>query len=173
MLDLVRDLLRPAIEILVASGCRLVHLQEPWLGFFGIDHSDRAPLERALDALSSGLDAGVVLHVYFADAGPHVDWLRGLPVHAVGVDLVETEVSSLGTKWETGLLAGSIDGRSSVLESSAEITKVIRRVAEQTQPARLYVSSSCDLELLPRDIAAQKVLVLGSAARQLHELVES
>jgi methionine synthase II (cobalamin-independent) len=172
MLELVRNLLRPAIEVLVASGCRLVHLQEPWLGFFGIDRADRAPLERALDTLTSGLDASVVFHIYFGDAAAHVDWLRRLPVHAVGVDLVETDVNALGAKWETGLLTGCIDGRSSVLESATETTDLIRRVADQTQPPVLYVSSSCDLELLPRDIAAQKVLVLGAAARHFYELVE-
>jgi methionine synthase II (cobalamin-independent) len=171
MLDVAQNLLRPAAEQLARSGCRLVHLQEPWLGFFGIESSDRAPLGRALEAITSGLDADVVLHVYFGDAGPHLDWLRRLPVHAVGVDLMETDVSALGGRWETGLLAGCIDGRRSILESATDTAAAIRHIADHTQPPRLYVSTSCDLQLLPRDVAAQKVRALGAAVRHLREPV--
>jgi methionine synthase II (cobalamin-independent) len=37
----------------------------------------------------------------------------------------------------------------------------------------LYASSSCELELLPRTVADQKVLVLGAAAQRLREPVTS
>jgi 5-methyltetrahydropteroyltriglutamate--homocysteine methyltransferase len=170
MLDLARDLLRPAAQQLEAAGCRLIHLQDPWLGYFGIDPTDRAPLERALDSLGTGLRADVVFHVYFGDAGPHLDWLRRLPVHAIGVDLVATDLSSLGGHWEIGLLAGCIDGRSSIVESAAHTATVVRRVADRAQPPALFISTSCDLEFLPREIAAEKVRVLGSAAHRLRQL---
>jgi 5-methyltetrahydropteroyltriglutamate--homocysteine methyltransferase len=171
MLDLARDLLRPAAEQFVAAGCRLIHLQEPWLGFYGIDSSDRAPLGHAIETLTVGLDADVILHVYFGDAAPYLDWLRKLPVHAVGVDLVETDVSALGRGWEIGLLAGCIDGRSSVVEPAAQTAAAIRQIAERAEPPVLYVSTSCDLQLLPRDLAVQKVRALGAAMHQLRELV--
>ena len=167
MLDIAQNLLRPAAEQLAAAGCRIVHLEEPWLGFLGIDPGDRAPLERALDAIATGLDADVVFHVYFGDAAAHLDWLRRLPVRAVGVDLVETDVTSLTGSWDIGLLAGCLDGRSSVLESEERTVDVLRHIAERVQPPVLYVSTSCELEFLPRDVAAEKVRLLGAVVRQL------
>jgi methionine synthase II (cobalamin-independent) len=173
MLELAANVLRPAAQQLAAAGCTLIHLQDPWLGFFGIDAADRAALEQALGVISSAVDAHVVLHVSFGDAGPQLDWLRRMPVHAVGVDLVETDINSLGTDWEIGLVAGCIDGRSSVVESPEAIADALQHVAESTQTPMLYASSSCELELLPRTIADRKVLVLGAAAQRLREPVTS
>jgi methionine synthase II (cobalamin-independent) len=42
-------------------------------------------------------------------------------------------------------------------------------VAERLRPPVLYLSSNCDLELLPRDLAVEKVLRRGAAARRLGE----
>jgi 5-methyltetrahydropteroyltriglutamate--homocysteine methyltransferase len=173
MLELAATVLRPAAQQLAAAGCTLIHLQDPWLGFFGIEAADRTALEQALGAISSAVDAHVVLHVSFGDAGPQLDWLRRLPVHAVGVDLVETDINSLGTDWEIGLVAGCIDGRSSVVESPEAIADALQHVAESTRTPVLYASSSCELELLPRTVADRKVLVLGAAAQRLREPVTS
>ena len=43
--------------------------------------------------------------------------------------------------------------------------------AETVQPPVLYVSSSSDLELLPRDVARLKVQCLGGAVRRLTQPV--
>jgi 5-methyltetrahydropteroyltriglutamate--homocysteine methyltransferase len=171
MQSLAAEVLRPAAERLAAAGCRVIQLQEPWLGFFGCDPADWAAIERALGALQEGLPCGLVLHVYFGDAAPHLDRLRRLPVHAVGIDLVETDISALPPSWPIGLLAGCLNGRSSVLESEEQIAAVARRVVEQASPTVLYLSASCDLEFLPREVAAQKVRRLGAAARRLRTLV--
>ena len=171
MLDIARDVLQPAARVLAGAGCRLIHLQEPWVGFFGIEGGDVAPFERALAALGDGVDAGIVLHVYYGDAGRFADWLRRLPVHAVGVDLVETDLAALGTGWEVGLMAGCVDGRSSIVEDEERTAELVRQVAEMVQPPVLYVSSSSDLELLPRDVARLKVQCLGGAVRRLTQPV--
>jgi len=170
MLELARHVLRPVAEALAAASCQVLHLQEPWLAFFGIEEADWDPLERALASIKEGLPARVVLHVYFGDAGPFADRLRRLPIDAVGVDLVETDVAALGTGWEIGLLAGCLNGRSSVVESLEGTVGLARRVAQAVAPPTLYLSSSCDLELLPQKVAEQKVLRLGEAARRVKEL---
>jgi 5-methyltetrahydropteroyltriglutamate--homocysteine methyltransferase len=171
MQSLAAEVLRPAAEQLAAAGCRVIQLQEPWLGFFGCDAGDWPAIERAVGVLQEGLPAGLLLHVYFGDAAPHLDRLRRLPVHAVGIDLVETDIAALPAPWPIGLLAGCLNGRSSVLESEEQIAAVAKRVAEQVTPKVLYLSASCDLEFLPREVAAQKVRRLGAAARQLRTLV--
>jgi len=171
MLNLARDVLRPSAERLASSGAQLIHLQEPWLGFFGVERADLPHIERALDAISGGLDADVVFHVYFGDAAPYADWLRGLPVHAVGVDLVETDADALGSDWRIGVVAGTVDGRRSVVESDAHIADVVSHVAEVASPPVLYITSNSDLEFLPTEVAQRKIRALGAAARRLKEPV--
>lgn len=168
MTPLARDVLRPAAEVLVAHGCRLLHLQEPWLAYRGVGGDiDWTALERALAAVRDGIGVPVVLHTYFGDAGPMVAQLRALPLDAVGVDLVETDVDALAGPWDVGILAGCVDGRSSVVEPAHATLAAARRVLEVAQPPLLLLSSSCDLELLPRAVADRKVRLLGQVSRQL------
>src|SRR5439155_3530339 len=110
--------LAPVCAALAGRGYEVLHLHEPWLPYFGIEPESWDEFEKALTEVRSALPGGttLVLHVSFGDAGPHIDRLRRLPVDVVGVDLVETDPASLGSRWETGLLAGCLDGRSSLLE---------------------------------------------------------
>jgi methionine synthase II (cobalamin-independent) len=110
-----------------------------------------------------------VLHTYFGDPAAHIDRLRHLPVDAVGVDLVETDASELGSGWECAILAGCLDGRSSLVEPADPVVAMVRDLVERTGAPSLLVSSSCDLELLPRDLARSKVLRLGEIAARLNE----
>jgi 5-methyltetrahydropteroyltriglutamate--homocysteine methyltransferase len=169
MLEVAREILRPAVEALVARGYGVIHLQEPWIAYHGID-GDWGEFEKALMELrdaSSG--SALVLHTYFGDAGPHADRLRSLPVDAVGVDFVATDLGSLGANWSVGVLAGCVDGRSSPVETADGTAAFVQRVAETLQPPVLYVSSSCELEFLPKDVARQKLLRLGEVSAILKE----
>lgn len=171
MLDLARHVLRPVIDAAVAAGAELIHLEDPWLGYNGIEAGDWTPLEESLDLLHRDLRATLVFHVYFGDAGPHVDRLRRLPVDAIGVDLIETDVAELGSGWDKGLVAGVINGRSSILESTDNLVEVARHIADTVRPRNLYLSSNCELGFLPTVVAERKVQRLGEAARKVKELV--
>jgi methionine synthase II (cobalamin-independent) len=111
----------------------------------------------------------IVLHTYFGDAGPYADRLRRLPVDAVGIDFVETDPEELGSNWETGLLAGILDGRSSPIESTEGTVEFAQRVADMVAPTTLFLSSNCELQYLPKDIASQKVARLGEVLARLKE----
>ena len=113
----------------------------------------------------------LAFHVYFGDAAPHLDQLQQLPVDAIGVDLVQTDVKALGSGWNKGLVAGVINGRSSILESPADLVDVARHLADTVRPRNLYLSSNCELGYLPTVVAEQKVQRLGEAARKVKELV--
>jgi methionine synthase II (cobalamin-independent) len=117
----------------------------------------------------AGLGAAVVLHTSFGDAGPVMDRMRELPVDAVGVDLVETDVESLGAGWTGGLVLGCVNGRSSLVESVDVTVKVAKAAADQAQPSALYLSSGTSFDLLPYAVAAAKVRVVGEATRLLRE----
>jgi 5-methyltetrahydropteroyltriglutamate--homocysteine methyltransferase len=171
MIDLAHRVLRPAIDAAVAGGAELIHLEDPWLGYFGIKGDDWAPLGEALQALHRDLKATLAFHVYFGDAGPHIAQLLRLPVDAIGVDLIETDVAELGSGWDKGLVAGIINGRSSILESLDNTVEVARHLADTVKPRNLYLTSNCELGYLPTGVAEQKVLRLGEAAHKAKELV--
>jgi methionine synthase II (cobalamin-independent) len=171
MRALAEQVLRPAIDAAVAAGSELIHLEDPWLGYVGITAEDWAPLAEALEILHRDLKATLAFHVYFGDAGPHIDRLLQLPVDAIGVDLVQTDVKALGTGWNKGLVAGVINGRTSVLESEKNLVDVARHLADTVRPRNLYLSSNSELGYLPTVVAEQKVQRLGEAARKVKELV--
>jgi len=166
---LARGVLRPAAEELAARGAQVIHLQEPWLVAHGIEDHCWRLLSAAIDCVRDGLGALVVVHTYFGDAAPWLDRLRALPADAVGVDLTETDVTALSGRWRTGILAGCLDGRSSVVEDAEETAALARRILDSAEPLILMLSSSCDLELLPRPIADEKTRLLGAVAGLLRE----
>ncbi len=170
MMDLTREVLRPVAQALVGRGYQVIHLQEPWLPYFGIDAADWDDFEKAVGEVREATQgATLVVHTYFGDAAPHVDRLRRLPVDAVGIDFVETDLDALGSNWETGIVAGVLDGRSSPIESVEGTVGFVKRIAETVQPASVFVSSNCELEFLPRDLARRKVLRLGEISARLKE----
>jgi methionine synthase II (cobalamin-independent) len=171
MIDLATHVLRPAVQAAVAAGCELLHLEDPWLGYTGIRPEDWAPLEEALAILHRDLPATLVFHVYFGDAAPHIDRLRRLPVDALGIDLIETDVAALESSWDKGLVAGIINGRSSLLESVESTVEVARHLVDTVRPRNLYLSSNCELGFLPTAVAERKVQRLGESARKVKELV--
>lgn len=169
MLDLAREVLRPLAQALVDAGYGLIQLQEPWLGFHGIEPGEWETFTHSLATITDGLGATTVLHAYFGNAGPYADRLRELPVDVIGFDFLETDVEALGGTWDKGILAGCLNGRNSLVESSEAIVEFVTRLADSLKPPAIYLSSNSDLEFLPQSVARQKVLRLGQAARQLKE----
>jgi 5-methyltetrahydropteroyltriglutamate--homocysteine methyltransferase len=170
MRDLTREILRPVSEALTERGYRLFHLEEPWLTYFGIPPSDWVDFEKAIREIREATEgATLVLHTYFGDAGPHLDRLRGLPVDAIGIDFVETDVEELGSNWEVGILAGALDGRASPVEPVDGTVGFLQQVVERLDPPTLFISSNCELEYLPRDVARRKVLRLGDVSARLRD----
>jgi methionine synthase II (cobalamin-independent) len=169
--DIGANVLAPVVADLAGRGFELIHLEEPWLPYHGIDDGGWGALEDALEAVrdSAAGRVAVVLHTYFADAGPFAERLRKLPVDAVGIDLVETNLDELGSNWEVGVVAGVIDGRRSLVEDPAHVAAFAAEVAERLQPPVMYLSSNSELEMLPTEVAERKVRALGEAAARLKE----
>jgi 5-methyltetrahydropteroyltriglutamate--homocysteine methyltransferase len=167
---LAGELLAPAAARLVEAGATLVHLEEPWLAYHGIEERSWEPFRKALAAMREAIgEATLILHLYYGDAAPHAERLRDLPVDAVGIDFAETDLEDLPHPWGTGLVAGCMDGRRSLVEPADQTSAFVRRLAERLQPSELFLSSGSDLELLGSEVAALKVRALGDAARALRE----
>jgi len=176
---LARDLgvrfVAPLAGALAGRGFDVIHLEEPWLAYGGhaggIGDAGWAALEDGLYEIRTALDgrATLVLHVYFGDAAPHVDRLRKLPVDAIGIDFVESDLDALGSNWEVGVVAGILDGRRSLVEDPDDVAAFAVRVAERLQPPTLFLSSNSELEMLPTEVAERKVRSLGAAAARVRE----
>ena len=165
-------ILGPAVTDLRRNGYDLIHLEEPWLGYHGIEEESWAPFEAAISALRAAAgDATLILHVYYGDASPYADRLIGLPVDAIGIDFDETDADDLPAPWGTGLLAGVFDGRRSVTEASGDVSEFVAGVVERLQPTALFLSSGSDLELAGPQVAPAKVRALGRAATMLKEML--
>lgn len=172
MRTVAREILAPAAAALVAAGHTLIHLEEPWLPYFGIEDESWESLEGSLQAIREATgDATLVFHTYYGDAAPHADRLRRLPVDAIGIDFDETEAEELPAPWGTGLLAGVLDGRRSVTEAAGDVSDFVAEVVERLQPTALFVSSGSDLELSGPQVAPNKVRALGRSAQMLREML--
>jgi len=172
MTTLTREVLVPAVTGLGQAGYGLIHLEEPWLAYFGIEESSWAPFEAALAEIRAAAgEATLILHTYYGDAAPHADRLRRLPVDAIGIDFDETDSEELPAPWETGLLAGVLDGRRSITESSGDVSEFVAELVDRLQPSSLYLSSGSDLELAGPQVAPNKVRALGRAAAMLKEML--
>lgn len=167
---LANDVLAPAAARLAEHGYRLIHLQEPWLGFFGIDEGGWSAFEEGVAAVRDAASGAVLtLHVSYGDAAPHADRLRTLPVDAVGIDFVETDLDALPTPWGTGLVAGCLDARRSVMETVDGTAGFVQRVAEVLEPETLYLTPNAELELLGAEVAERKVRLLGEVSARAKE----
>jgi 5-methyltetrahydropteroyltriglutamate--homocysteine methyltransferase len=165
---LAGELLAPAATRLVDAGATLVHLEEPWLAYHGIEERSWKPFRKAVAAVKeAAAQATLVLHLYYGDAAPHAERLRDLPVDAVGVDFAETDLDDLPHPWGTGLVAGCLDGRRSLVEPPDQVSAFVRRLAERLEPSQLFLTSGSDLELLGSEVATRKVRALGDAALAL------
>ena len=171
MQRLAVDVLKPVIDAGVAAGVKLVHLEEPWIAYQGIDKQQWSALAGALEVLHRERKATLVLHLYFGDAGPYISQLLDLPIDGIGIDLIETDVAALGKNWKKAVVAGIVSGRDSTIESADRLVEAVRYLSERLQPPSLYLTSNCELTYLPTPVAERKVSTLGEAARRLKALV--
>jgi 5-methyltetrahydropteroyltriglutamate--homocysteine methyltransferase len=169
MQDFAAGILKPLARRLASDGFGIIHLQEPWLAFHGIEDDDWKPFVESVGVVTDGLEATTVLHTYFGDASPWADRLRELPVDAVGFDFIHTDLDALGTDWPAGILVGCLDGRNSLIEPADHVVDFVSRVGDRLEPSAIYLSASSDLELLPQATARKKLVAMGEAGRRLKE----
>jgi 5-methyltetrahydropteroyltriglutamate--homocysteine methyltransferase len=167
---LAGDVLAPAARALAERGYALIHLQEPWMGFFGIDEPSWPAFEEGVRAVREAApDTTLVVHISHGDAAPHAERLRDLPVDAVGIDFVETDIEGLPAPWGTGLVVGCLDARRSMIETAEGTAGFVRQVAETLEPSSLFLTPSSELELLGAEVAERKVRRLGEVAARVKE----
>ena len=146
--EVAENVLKPELDGLDAE---LVVLAEPF-------DPDLDELAEALEALSGG--PKLALWLEFHDAGPALE--RGaaqLPVDGLGIDFFATHIEAVPSGFDKLLLAGVIDGRSSVPEEPREIAAFVDRLEVE----RIALVPNGDLQYVSQPVAQEKLARLGKA----------
>jgi 5-methyltetrahydropteroyltriglutamate--homocysteine methyltransferase len=148
---------------LAAAGATLIQVDEPAL----LKHpGDLAHVARSLAALAAAKGrAQLALALYFGDPAPIYDGLQALPVDILALDFTYNPglVDVVSTKGSSKALAlGLVDGRNTKLEDPNTTARELERITRGLEPSRMYLTTSCGLEYLPRDRARLKLKHLST-----------
>ncbi len=160
---------REIIKRLRNEGVSLFQLSEPCLVYqpYRETFRDKSEVELALKAIRSVVENNpgeFVIQTYFGDASPLFSKLLNLPVRGIGIDLFETDVSSLSEQTSKTLVLGVVDSRESYVEDPHWIADTARKLSEQVDVQDLIFASNSDLKFVPQGIANQKLEALSKAS---------
>jgi 5-methyltetrahydropteroyltriglutamate--homocysteine methyltransferase len=159
------DVLRCEVEALLGAGCRYIQFEEPSL----CKRPEKSALcRKALERITSGLEAHYTVFLYFWDVSPLLGALAEFPVDCVGCDVVSYPenlegLCTAGIGKE--LCLGVVDARNTKLETEAQLRHTIELGVSAVGSEKLWISPSASLEFLPHDAAVAKLQRLCSAAR--------
>jgi len=148
------------------EGCKLVQLDEPAI----IQHPDDFGLmESAYKELMAEKNLpSVLLSFYFGNAAPFVDKLAELPANGLVFDFIYSpglESCLEGFPRDIGL--GLMDGRNTKMERFDQMAEQIGRIVSKLKSGRVFITSSCGLEFLPRNRAYDKLKLCADLAKEL------
>lgn len=153
---LAADVLKPQIDALDAE---LVVLEEPFLA--RAENGGLQTLSDALEKLSGG--PKLALWVTFGSAGQLFEQgLADLPVDAIGVDFFATKANAVPEGFSKTLLAGVLDGRSSIPEEPSEIAAFVGQLRARGVEDIALVPNG-DLQYVSQAVAREKLARLGQA----------
>ncbi|OLD13516.1 MAG: hypothetical protein AUI50_08845 [Crenarchaeota archaeon 13_1_40CM_2_52_14] len=162
---------REIIQKLKNLGVTLFQLSEPCLVYqpYRKGFRDQSEVELALRAIRSVVKdnpADFVVQTYFGDGAPLLPELLDLPISGVGIDLFETDISSLSEQEKTSkaVVVGVVDSRESFIENPSWIADTARKFSEKLGARDLVFASNSDLKFVPQEIANQKLEALSKAS---------
>ena len=79
----------------------------------------------------------------------------------VGIDFYKTSISKLPRDLPFDIAAGIIESRNSLIESEEVLKVFIEKVVKKIKPDVLYLTNNSDFDLLPAQVANEKLETLG------------
>lgn len=156
------------VKALFKAGARLVQLDEPAI----LRHPEDFITLRGCLEVIAGIKGHckLLLATCFGDATPLFRDLSTLPVEALGLDLISgpglvDRIASDGS--EKPLALGIVDGRNTRLEKAETLAAKVDRMVAGLPKGDSWITSSCGLELIPRDAARAKCRLLGQVKELL------
>ena len=175
--DLLRDVAlaeRDIIKKLRSAGISLFQLAEPCLVYqpYRESFADSSEIRLALDAINDLVKDNpneFVVQTYFGDAGPKIHDLLNLPTKGVGIDLFETDASTVRENTSKTFVLGVVDSRESSVEDPRWIADTARKFCDNTNNYHVVLSSNSDLKFVPQAIANEKLEALSRASKLFEE----
>ncbi|MEM2878810.1 MAG: hypothetical protein QXG10_04645 [Candidatus Hadarchaeales archaeon] len=170
IVDEFSEVISKEVAELADAGARLVQIDEPAI----IENpEDICLLDSALGRISRAKkNAGIILHLYFSDVTYIYDELLELPVDGLSFDFtygrgLEDEIADTGCEKDLGL--GLIDGRNTRIEDANDVYTRAAKALSGFGGKRAYLSPSCGLEYLPREVAYRKLENMVAISKMLKE----
>lgn len=149
----------------------MVQIDEPMI----LQHpGDMALLKTGLDIIRKNCSTVLYLTLatYFGDAAGCFEALQKLPVDCLGLDFTYSErlpalISTRGS--DKDLMLGLLDGRNTKMENLEATAQMIGSLARRLESKRVYLTTSCGLEYLPRDAAEAKLRLTAQIAERCNK----
>ena len=162
------DLVNEEVRRLVDAGARYIQIDEPALS---TRPDDQAVVGECMERIVDGIPDAVriTLHVCYGDYARIYPAVNDFPIDEFDVELCNGDYGQIEVFQEPGfepdLGLGVVDVHDPAVETVAEIEHNIRQGLTVVPPEQLTVSPDCGLKLLPREVAAQKLENMVTAAR--------
>ncbi|MCD6125973.1 MAG: hypothetical protein J7J19_03075 [Thaumarchaeota archaeon] len=147
-----------------------VQLSAPSLVWRKLDEDSLEMATDAIDECFKGVSAETMIHLPFGDALNSFPQILDTRVNVIGFDMTSTKLRELREyRIDRGVGLGFVDGRNSLIEDVNFVRRKIEAYLESNEPKVIYITPSCDLEHLPRNVADEKVKLLKRIVDELEE----
>ena len=148
-----------------------VQLSAPSLVWRKLDEDSLEMATDAIDECFKGVSAETMIHLPFGDALNSFPQILDTRVNVIGFDMTSTKLRELKEyRIDRGVGLGFVDGRNSLIEDVNFVRRKIEAYLEANEPKVIYITPSCDLEHLPRNVADEKVKLLKRIVDELEEV---
>jgi 5-methyltetrahydropteroyltriglutamate--homocysteine methyltransferase len=166
LVDSIAHALKDTVSELREAGYACFQFNEPSLVFRKASKDELRVARNAFETCAKSAGAKTVLQTYFGDAGQIITQLLDFPVDRIGIDLYQTLTESIAEfNFDRELGCGCVDGRNSLLESSADLKRLVARVKQEVNPKEISLNPNCDLDFLPYSVAIKKVRLLSETKK--------
>jgi len=155
----------------VEVGLGQVQLSAPSLVWRRLDEDSLELAKDAVDECLKGVSAEKMIHLPFGDALNSFPQILDARVDVIGFDMTSTKLKELREyRIDRGVGLGFVDGRNSLIEDVEFVKRRVEDYLEANEPETIYITPSCDLEYLPRNVADEKVRLLKKVVDELEEV---
>jgi len=158
-------------EMEAEVGLGQVQLSAPSLVWRRLDEDSLELARDAIDECLKGVSAERMIHLPFGDALNSFPQILDARVNVIGFDMTATKLKELREySIDRGVGLGFVDGRNSLIEDVGFVKGKVEEYLEANEPETIYITPSCGLEFLPRNVADEKVRLLKRIVDELEEV---
>lgn len=171
------EILCDEIKQLTKLGFNYIQLSDPALVYTPTNLEKlKGKLETVAEALriiKKETSAEICLQTFFGDFTQILPDALDFPVDHLGIDLYETNLSTLKEyHFKKGVALGLVNSRSSLLENPDELNNIAQEILDSIYTSKIgdvFVCPNCDLEFLPLKKGRQKMQIVMTVVSYLEK----